>query len=51
MKNLRKISKSELKEINGGNAPCCEPWGTCPAGYKQCRAWGACLRIETVCNP
>lgn len=50
MKNLRKISKTELKQINGGNAPCCEPWGTCPDGYRQCQAWGACLPFSIKCK-
>jgi len=31
MKNLKKLSKTNLKMINGGNAPLCD------AGYMACR--------------
>nr|WP_315032571.1 hypothetical protein [uncultured Chryseobacterium sp.] len=53
MKNLKKLAKSDLKKINGGNAPVCEPgfiacrykaqdgfpayWSCEPAGY-GCRS-------------
>lgn len=34
MKNLKKLTKSVLKRINGGNAPVCEP------GTRACRYSG-----------
>ncbi|WP_410492856.1 bacteriocin-like protein [Chryseobacterium sp. JM1] len=34
MKNLKKLAKSELKKINGGNAPEC-PEGTTPCYHRR----------------
>ncbi len=50
MKNLKKITKTDLKKITAGNAPCCEPWGRCPDGYKQCQEWGACVPKSVNCG-
>ncbi|TDX95481.1 bacteriocin-like protein [Chryseobacterium daecheongense] len=52
MKNLRKLSKKDLKTINGGGAP------TCPTGYKPCLIvsdddeikW-TCIWSTLSCNP
>ncbi|WP_164466548.1 bacteriocin-like protein [Chryseobacterium nakagawai] len=51
MKNLKKLVKSELKSINGGNAPICEP------GSRACRykaengfpAYWSCVSKEYQC--
>ncbi|ROS11361.1 hypothetical protein EDF65_3768 [Chryseobacterium nakagawai] len=50
MKNLKKFTKTDLKKITAGNAPCCEPWGRCPDGYKQCQEWGACVPKSVNCG-
>lgn len=55
MKNLTELKgaivlkKSAQKNINGGDAPKGEPWGTCPSGRRQCRAWGPCLLDRIPC--
>ncbi|WP_271769970.1 hypothetical protein [Aquimarina algiphila] len=43
------IEKQHQKNINGGDAPD-GPWGDCPPGYRQCTAWGACLRNTIPCD-
>lgn len=51
MKNLKKITKAELKSIHGGNAPVCEP-GTRPCRYKAqdgYPAYWSCIAIEYAC--
>ncbi|CAM2884594.1 protein with bacteriocin-type signal sequence [Chryseobacterium flavum] len=40
MKNLRKLSKSDLKMVSGGWVP--PPGGYCPEGYCQYTENGAC---------
>ncbi|MGG5207433.1 bacteriocin-like protein [Chryseobacterium sp. MIQD13] len=53
MKNLKKLSKRDLKTIIGGGAP------SCPTGYKPCVAgeddnggiiW-TCIWSSLPCNP
>ncbi|WP_407919932.1 bacteriocin-like protein [Chryseobacterium lactis] len=52
MKNLKKLATSDLKKINGGNAPNCE------GGYIACRnkaqngspAYWSCEPPETGCR-
>ncbi|WP_223559661.1 bacteriocin-like protein [Chryseobacterium lathyri] len=53
MKNLKKLSKRDLKTIIGGQAP------SCPSGYKACVAgedengtiiW-TCIWSSLPCNP
>lgn len=53
MKNLKKLSKKDLRTINGGGAP------QCPAGYKPCLKadpnsevpkW-TCIPSNLSCNP
>ncbi|MBP2616716.1 bacteriocin-like protein [Chryseobacterium jejuense] len=51
MKNLKKLAKSELKKINGGNAPVCEP-GARPCRYKAENgypAYWSCVAEEYAC--
>ncbi|RXM51785.1 hypothetical protein BOQ64_12830 [Chryseobacterium sp. CH25] len=51
MKNLKKLAKSELKNIHGGNAPDCEP-GTRACRYKAENgfpAYWSCVAIEYAC--
>jgi bacteriocin-like protein len=45
MKNLKKLSKKDLKAINGGGAP------QCPAGYKACLKVGPDDEIKWTCIP
>jgi len=51
MKNLRKLSKGELKTIQGG-IQSCEPWMTicpCRPGFHRCEPKGACIPATTMC--
>ncbi len=50
IEGVRVISKSAQKHINAGDAPGGGPWGDCPPGYRQCTAWGACLRDTIPCS-
>lgn len=52
MKNLRKLSTSDLKAINGGSAP------ECPQGFKPCMVIGendtpkwTCVWASLPCKP
>lgn len=51
MKNLKKLVKSDLKKINGGNAPVCET-GTRACRYKAENgfpAYWSCVANEYPC--
>lgn len=53
MKNIRKfknanvLTKKAQQNIKGGAAP--GEGKDCPAGYRQCTEWGACLRNSIPC--
>ncbi|WP_157859440.1 bacteriocin-like protein [Chryseobacterium angstadtii] len=51
MKNLKKLEKSELKKINGGNAPVCEG-GQIACRYKEpgFPAYWSCEPAEFGCR-
>jgi hypothetical protein len=44
LKGAQKLTNNEQKSIKGEKAPDGTPWGECPAGLRQCVAWGGCVQ-------
>lgn len=49
MKNLKKLTRENLKNVVAGNAQPGDPWKLCPPGRIQCEAWGACV-LPIICE-
>ncbi len=52
IKNCEKLSKEELKQINGGNHPHCTTGKVCFRGFDENEniLWD-CIPLTTICPP